>query len=332
MASAPQATLATLQAGRGVAALAVVFFHAQQSLFAFGAPPPAPVAALLAQGYLGVDFFFVLSGFIIDHTNRNGAGRPGWSRRYAARRLTRIYVPYLPVGIGMAAAYVLLPGLSRGGRAWDWPATVTLLPAGSPALAAAWTLQHELLFYALAWLLLRTGRVLEGAAVWALLIAGWNLLFWSAAGIPLALINLEFLFGMAVAWLFSCGSLPAARWLVPPGIALCAAFFLLFAKQPLSVVFGFGLAFLVAALVQLEGAGRVAVPAPLTGLGDVSYALYLVHLPVQALLVRAMPGAALGWAAALALLVLASLACGLAYHRLFERPALAFARRHLHGA
>jgi peptidoglycan/LPS O-acetylase OafA/YrhL len=50
----------SLQAARGVAALAVVAHHAQTAVDAFIGPMPTLVQSVMAKGYLGVDFFFVL--------------------------------------------------------------------------------------------------------------------------------------------------------------------------------------------------------------------------------------------------------------------------------
>ena len=69
---------------------------------------------------------------------------------YFHARLIRIYVPYLPVGIGMYLVDMLLPGLSESDRSPGLLTSFTLLPSNSPpALSVAWTLVHELIFYGL---------------------------------------------------------------------------------------------------------------------------------------------------------------------------------------
>lgn len=135
----------TLQAGRFLAAMAVVLHHAVLSVTAFVDVPPLLIQILFEYGYLGVDFFFVLSGFIIHYT-MSLSPRP--AGKFAFDRLARIMLPYWPVGIGLALAYMLLPSLSDSGRAWGWVSTSTLFPTNlPPALSVAWTLQHELVFY-----------------------------------------------------------------------------------------------------------------------------------------------------------------------------------------
>src|SRR5689334_3783110 len=136
-------TIQSLQAGRGLAAFYVVLHHADLAAASFGASRTH--VAFFANGYLGVDFFFVLSGFIIYQST------VGWQRTasdYAVARFRRVYLPYLPIGIGIALLYAMDPSLSEGNRSWSWLPTLTLLPVSSDtALSVAWTLKHEILFY-----------------------------------------------------------------------------------------------------------------------------------------------------------------------------------------
>jgi len=55
--------LRALTAARGVAAWLVVLYHIRLSI----AGLPAPLVATLGKGYLAVDFFFLLSGFVIGY-------------------------------------------------------------------------------------------------------------------------------------------------------------------------------------------------------------------------------------------------------------------------
>ena len=332
MASAPQTSFATLQAGRAIAAIAVVGLHAERTYSDFVGDLPSALSTFLRFGYLGVDFFFVLSGFIIYLTNAPGADRPGWSRAYATSRLTRIYIPYLPVGIAMACFYTFLPGISLREQGWSWFSSLTLFPwAPRPALGVAWTLQYEILFYFLAWLMLRTGRVREIVLLWAALVAG-ALLLGAAHGPLLGRLNLEFLFGMAAAWCFMQDRLPGAKILLLAGFSFILLFFLLGGERGLSILFGLGLAFLVAVAVKAEAGGQfTAVASPLLLLGNASYAIYLVHGPILSLAGRVAAHAGLHWAAIMPLLFAAPILAGLAYHLWFELPALSAARRALAG-
>lgn len=156
--------LGSLELGRGIASLAVVAHHAASSAGAFtGQQSPD----WFRHGALGVDFFFVLSGFIIYHTHAGQSGMAA-ARQYLARRVRRIYVPYLPIAALLVAAYWLLPGLSQGDREWGLFTTLTLLPSGAPpALSVAWTLVFEMAFYLVFLVSFFTSRFWLFVVAWA---------------------------------------------------------------------------------------------------------------------------------------------------------------------
>jgi peptidoglycan/LPS O-acetylase OafA/YrhL len=84
---------------RGVAAVLVMFFH-------FYSPKVSPLYAYLhgnvpnllewifMQGYVGVEIFFVLSGFVIAYTLRNEVCTPGYALNFMLRRSIRLDPPY----------------------------------------------------------------------------------------------------------------------------------------------------------------------------------------------------------------------------------------------
>jgi exopolysaccharide production protein ExoZ len=329
VATTPPSTFRILQAGRGLAAMAVVLHHADSYVGQQIGALPAGLSRAMSFGYLGVDFFFVLSGFIIYYSNYARVSLPRWPAAYAESRLTRIYLPYLPVGVGLACVYTLLPGLRHADSDWGWLSSVTLLPFGAgPALHVAWTLQHEIIFYAVAFALLWTRRLLLGCVLWAILILcllprGYLI----TPGV--SPIDLEFLAGIAVAWAFIRGAwlpLPIAAAAGAGGIA---SFFVLFGgDRAYSLAVGLGLAALLLPLVRGEARNALRVPSWLVLLGDASYAIYLVHVPLLSVVVRL--GHPLHPVAAACVGIAASAAAGIAYHKLLEKPLLRAVRRLLH--
>jgi exopolysaccharide production protein ExoZ len=298
-------TIDTLQAGRGVAALAVVIHHSGLAAHDFGAPFPGASAATL--GYLGVDFFFVLSGFIIYHST---VGRGRSPRQYAAARFRRVFLPYWPVGLAMALAYLWIPTP----HVWSWLPTLTLAPVNAdPALSVAWTLKHEMLFYLLFGLFFYSGLLRLGLAAWFIAI------LLGPDDLPLRAINLEFFFGMAAAIAFRAGRAPP--WLMVGAVPALAGWVLLGGIEAGGprVLVGLAFAFLIAPLAQLESRGAIRAPTPLVRLGAVSYSLYLVHEPIVSVVARLLRGHTL---AILVAAIAASLGGGFAYHYLVERKVL----------
>ncbi|MBB3805029.1 peptidoglycan/LPS O-acetylase OafA/YrhL [Xanthomonas arboricola] len=331
-------TLRVLQAGRALAALLVVLSHSVLPTTHLVEPLPAAVAAALAHGYLGVDFFFVLSGFILYYVNHASTQTPGWSRDYASSRLTRIYLPYWPVGLALALAYTLRPAWDSGEMGWSWLATLSLLPVhGQSALGVAWTLSYELMFYALAWLFFRSGYPLRCALAWAALVALHHVagapfeqpvdLSWRA--LLLHPITLEFVFGLLAAR----ATLGTARWPVWAGGAIAVVALWCFVGSGLqraySPLFGLAVAGALVVLVRAEWRGWLRVGPALLLLGNASYAIYLVHMPLMSLVARATRrlGALASWPVNLLLSVAAALLLGVAYHLLYERVALRWAKR-----
>jgi len=328
----------SLQAARGVAALAVVAFHANTAEVAFVARPPMLVQSVLGLGYLGVDFFFVLSGFIIAYAHRYDARDPRALRSYAGRRILRIYPAYWPIGCGMLLVYIFLPGLSAvPAHQVSAASSVLLVPATAPpALAVAWTLVHEMLFYTVfAVRYLSQKAFVCAIATWAACILVVSL--WLAPANPAlvyatSILNLEFMLGLLAAWL-------ATKAVVARSPFLVAVLALTLASGALGLPLGLdakrlvlaaGLSLLVVACVSAEAAGRLTAPRWIVFLGGASYAIYLVHVPALSVLARLDAWFAVtDWAAALLILIFGAVAAGVLYHLLIEAPALRIARRML---
>ena len=291
-------TIESLQAGRGLAALAVLLHHSAQAAQQFIAPFPGD--RILLQGSLGVDFFFVLSGFIIYHSTV-GKGRS--IRDYAAARFRRVYLPYWPIGIAVAVMYLFMPT----GRPWTWLSTLTLAPVDSaPALTVAWTLQHELLFYLVFGVSYFTRLLPVGLLLWAsaILLGPDHLAFET--------INLEFFFGILAAILVRQRQAPLVMALASP-LPL-----LLMLIWPDRILFAAAIALLIAPLAQAELDGRFRTHRALIFLGAISYSLYLIHYPIVAATARVVhniPGL-------IATAVVLSLAAGTAYHFVVERRVI----------
>ena len=137
-----------LQIYRGWAAMLVVLFHAtgigwHQFQASF-------LGNYFEMGSAGVDFFFVLSGFLITHIHLKDIGKPDRLGSYARKRFVRIYPAYWVVTLAILPFYWIVPGWGQGDE--KTPSVIAnsflLLPMlRGPVLMAGWTLCHEVLFY-----------------------------------------------------------------------------------------------------------------------------------------------------------------------------------------
>ncbi|MEU3773159.1 acyltransferase [Streptomyces sp. NPDC032472] len=178
--AAKRAKLPSLTGLRFFAALSVFFFHS--SLTDSPIPPNAPInpfadaevadwfsTAFGKAGYLGVSFFFVLSGFVLAWAAKPGERATAFLRR----RLLKIFPNHVVV---FTAAMILFAGAAVTGVA-DWLPNLFLIHTWWPQPTVnlsvnppSWSLGSELLFYVLFPLLIGPIRKLRrGTALW-----GWS--------------------------------------------------------------------------------------------------------------------------------------------------------------
>lgn len=326
-----------IEALRGIAAVAVVLYHAARHIDrAHGAPN---LMAWFQPGHGGVDLFFVLSGFIILHVHRADIDRPERLGHYAWRRFVRL-MPIYWIAL-VVTAFMALAGGNAVAPGWfGWSAT--LLPThGEPLLGVAWTLQHELLFYAaFAVLILHRGAGIMLMAAWLLWI--WGAAIGLANGIgPERLsstYNVEFFLGMGAAAVLASGNIPRGPFLAVLGGGLAVANGL---AESLGWIDGYGAVarwtgglsatVLIVGLAAWEQERGIVVPAFLRALGSASYAIYLfqfigmgiawqiwVRAGLDSMQQRAAP--------AFLFIAVVSVAGGVIAHRLIERPLLGWLR------
>ncbi len=136
-AAAPQ--IGALTSLRFFAALWVVLFHLQLMGNTFLAPIFTTFHRLIASGDLGVDVFFVLSGFIISYTYLSRLGpRLNWPgyRDFVWARFARMW-PAFALVVGLLGLWFLLGTVQHSVLAWS-------LQTRAPDLSA-WGLAKQLL-------------------------------------------------------------------------------------------------------------------------------------------------------------------------------------------
>jgi len=345
----------SIQACRALAAILVVCFHLAGNLAKdkyFGSIA-APLERLFVfGGSAGVAFFFVLSGFIITHVHRADFGHPRRLGSYLRKRIARIYPTYLVVFAGVYLTAILVPSL-RDAMPTDAAVLVKsllLLPqdpavvggTGAPVIVVAWSLQYEVVFYVLVALAI-VHPLLSAAAV-ALFAANFIWHSWGGAReFPASFFanELMLLFAMGV----GAAAVGGAGWRMPkPLLVATAAGVLFFAVGAASIWrhdphntyfnFGYGIcgAVAIVALIQAEREHPARFEnRTLFLLGDASYAIYLIHFPLIAVLCKLALAAGLsgvsGMLVAFVGIGLACVAVSVLFHLWIERPMLRLVSR-----
>lgn len=311
--------LPALDGLRGLAIALVTAFH---FLRGPGGTAVDVSSALANAGWIGVDLFFVISGFLITGILLDARGDPRYYRNFYARRVLRI----LPLYYGYLVLLLLLAGTSFGHalgadyfadhQAWFWTHTTNWLllrtpgpgGAGAAGFGALWSLALEEQFY-LVWptvvavvsiqalrricliviagsLVLRLVLALLGTSAYTLYASSFTHLDPLAVGALLAILLREGRLDGAAGW---------GRWWLLTGAAIFTLCALLVGTA--APIFAVPASIMVSAVAAMWGglvcwvvadpggrALRWSRGVPLRTLGKYSYAYYLLQLPVAAAL------------------------------------------------
>lgn len=282
-------TFRSIQVMRGIACLLVLAFHVALQLDTYyGISWPK---LLFAQGYAGVDLFFVISGFVIAYSSQSLIGKPTLFWRYWLKRLVRIYPLYWLVLILSIVGLVLtapekVPTGTAPAVIGHWLAVALLVPGHEAVNAVSWSLSYELYFYTLFSLL-----ILSGQARYVLIgIGGATLIH--VVGVPaltetsffFSPFNLEFCLGIAI-WYVSA-RIKRSSWLAVGSLIVAIVIVSVWQSTVINedhlqrvIVFGTASGLLVFAGIVFEQNGQFRSPNWLCAVGDASYVLYLLHLP-----------------------------------------------------
>lgn len=332
----------TLQAGRAVAALSVAAFHLTIMMAAPRYGGVSVFGEVTRYGNRGVDFFFVLSGFIILAAHARDIGHPAAWGNYAYRRFIRVFPIYWLYTAVFCALLAVFGGVDAAmpDNAADWLTSLTLVRFTdvAPPLGQAWTLFHEVAFYAVFSLLIlnRTLGALAIAAFLAVAVVFHQYppdLTRNALNVYTADYNFYFVFGMVAYLLYRKGLAGKGLAATLAGVALTLAG-LLGPQLPQGLsrlVLAAGMALLLTGLAKLEKSGSIRVAGWLAFVGDASYSIYLTHTNVEGLLLkislRLHLNHLLGPQLTYVVMLAATAGAGCLAYVLVERPLLRMLRR-----
>jgi peptidoglycan/LPS O-acetylase OafA/YrhL len=293
-----------LQALRGVAIMLVVLSHTRW--FFLVTPYQATAESLLHAGAAGVDVFFVISGFIMAYTTRRSDGSAVDVVRFYIRRFTKIWIPYVAIGL-VTFAVVKGWGMFRfENLIWAAKSLLFIPPdvhsflyLGGGLTDVAWSLNYEAYFYLTFGLSMFFSRFRYAA------LFLWNILFlvayplWDHGHTSLLVtsridsgsaylqmmtnpIIFEFLAGIVIGKIYlssfrlqstMLASILAASVIV--GFVWCLLENLA-SDNGLLGWGGWAIA-LIFGLAIASKSMRIPSPSWLVWIGNISYALYLVH-------------------------------------------------------
>lgn len=311
---------------RGLAALAVCWFH-----FTHGNPNFLPDGVLKSSGafgWLGVEMFFVISGFIIPYSLSRGGYRLSDYPTFLLKRIIRLDPPYIAaliliLALGYASSAV--PGFRGQPFAPTWAQVALHLGYinvffGYPWLSPVfWTLAIELQYYLLMGLLYFA--VAHRSSVVRTATLGWMALLAFLIPSEQFIFHWLFLFMLGiVAFQLRVGLIrrgPFAGWVAILGCGAWAV--------------GSGPIALTGVVTALTLGLLEAVPMrPLLFLGEISYSLYLLHVPIGGRIInlgQRFVHTTLEKGVVLAVAIAASIASAWLLYHFVERPAQRWSSR-----
>jgi peptidoglycan/LPS O-acetylase OafA/YrhL len=327
-------TLELIQVFRGMAALMVMLFHLTMTNH-FYSPY---LENVFGFGHSGVDFFFVLSGFVMLYAHWDQAGEVRRVWRFLALRAVRIYPIYWVVLAVTVATFWWHPPM-RSLEPSVLRSAVLLSDPEVPIIPIAWTMTFELVFYAFFAL-----YFVIGAWLFALLTIGWaaalaaqvtQIAYWPYPILLNPLVG-EFLLGCLAAFLVKrLDRKHVSGWWIILVLTLCAA---VAHAELIGAIDGYShyalpYFLLIWAGAAYDHANRQRYPRLLVLIGEASYSIYLTHYGLIAVFAETVdyyrPTASVYPNLTLNLVAIAIVGVGILVHTRVERPILTAFRRRL---
>lgn len=278
--------LQSIEVCRGIAAILVVFYHIQrhfeQNIGYF------PLTRITEFGHIGVDFFFVLSGFIILYIHKKDIGNHKKLKDYLLKRFIRLYPIYW---IALIFYALLIPFVNSVNfpSTTDLVSNILIQPGKNYQLIidVAWTLKHEILFYILfCTLIFKRNLGIIILATWFSFTIIQYFIYPIGFEMPTisSSFNLQFLMGMMTAYILLTKKLKYSKAVFTTGVILLLTFICLELQHLLDgyasearVAYGISFCLLIIGLVMIETRRTLEFPKLALVFGSASYSIYLSH-------------------------------------------------------
>jgi len=310
---------------------------------------------LFGAGWSGVDYFFVLSGFIMVYVHRSAIGKKDKLKSFLVKRAVRIYPIYWIITLTVWCLFLVIPSFANNQdlSLGHVIASLLLIPQKDPhfkdkfILEVGWTLTYEIYFY-----------LLFSIAIWLKpkhsvpILSAWLLVtilhYRKLVKFPQDFFLLETVFGeMNLELVLGClaayivikynNKIGKYRWILF-GIAnlgyvileILGAWGNIGGRIP---TFGVLAALLIIAATSIDLKDSPKIPYLLIFLGDASYSIFLTHMPVISAITKTLQKANLGkyydGFFAPALLALFAVVFGCIFYSLIEKPLTVFLRKNI---
>lgn len=350
-------TIAFVHILRGLASLLVVWAHLSGywlALIASTSPMQdawedwivRPFHLYVNGGHLGVLVFFLISGYIITHTSMREN-----RKSFLVKRVFRIFPVLFVATVVMWLVVKLLINLDlpllgmRAGTPWEWIQAVFLIDGftmGSLMLPPTWTLIIEISFYALVFVVLNRQRVSPLVSTW-IMIAIWMVACMVSLNVPFiythangfTAFSVGFLILGRLIYFWQRDAIARTDVVIAFTVTLLSIAGFFEAANPgyllkgqvagVEPVVTWILALII--FVAFMRAAPKRAPQPLAFLGDISYSLYLLHIPVGFLALNVLHHFNVDNTLSFFISLAITLAASYVSFRLVEKPAQKLARR-----
>jgi exopolysaccharide production protein ExoZ len=348
--STPHKKLNLLQVYRGIAALLVVMVHITK--MSAERLNQVTFFNLFLVGWSGVDYFFVLSGFIMVYVHRSALGKKDQLKSFLVKRAVRIYPIYWIITLTVCCVFLVIPGFANNQDLSLGNVIVSLLlipQKDQPILEVGWTLIYEINFY-----------LLFSLAIWLKpkhsvpILSAWLLVtilhYRKIVNFPQDSFLLETVFGeMNLELVLGClagyivikykNNIGKYRWILfgiaNLGYVIMLGLFIAWGKIAFGRIPTFGslAALLIIAATSIDLKDSPKIPYLLIFLGEASYSIFLTHVPVISAITKILQNANLGkyfdGFFAPAIVAVFTVAFGCIFYSLIEKPLTVFLRQNI---